>query len=57
MSAKYVYFICKEGYSNHRHGANAAPGGTDGIQVRQRDFAAQLWLPDENSHADQARLG
>jgi DMSO/TMAO reductase YedYZ molybdopterin-dependent catalytic subunit len=57
LSAKYVYFICKEGlFQYHRHADRAAPADADGVQVRQRDFAAPVRLPDENSHADQARL-
>jgi hypothetical protein len=43
-------------FQHHRHADGAAPANTDGIQVRQRGFAAQIRLPDENSHADQARL-
>ena len=46
--AKYVWFQCAEGYSNtHRHGDGAASADADDLQIRRRDFAAQIRLPDE----------
>src|SRR6266571_6412317 len=39
-----------------RHADRAASADPDDLQVRRRDPAAQLRLPDEGAHADQARL-
>ena len=43
-------------FQHHRHGDGAASTDADDVQVRRRDSAAQLRLPDEVPHADQARL-
>ena len=48
---------CAEGYSNtDRHADRAASADADDVQVRRRDPAAQVRLPDEDPHPDQARL-
>ena len=55
--AKYVWFQCAEGYSNTIDMATALHPQTQlTLQVRQPDPAAQVRLPDEVPHADQARL-
>ena len=43
-------------FQHHRHGDRAASADPADVQVRQRDPAAQVRLPDEVPHADQARL-
>ena len=40
----------------HRHADRAASADADDVQVRRRDAAAQIRLPDAHPHADQARL-
>ena len=55
--AKYVWFRCAEGYSNTIDMATrAASADADDVQVRQPNPAAQIRLPDEDPHSDQARL-
>ena len=55
--AKYVWFQCAEGYSNTIDMPTALHPQTQlTLQVRRRDPAAQVRLPDEVPHADQARL-
>ena len=57
--AKYVWFQCadKDGYNSPldmRY--RAASADPDDVQIRRRDPAARLRLPDEDPGADQARL-
>ena len=55
--AKYVWFRCAEGYSTSIDMPTALHPQTQmTFQVRRRDPAAQVRLPDEGAHADQARL-
>ena len=55
--AKYVWFRCAEGYSTSIDMATALHPQTQmTFQVRRRDPAAQVRLPDEGADADQARL-
>ena len=57
--AKYVWFQCadKEGYNSPLDMRDrAASADADDVQIRRRDSAPRLRLPDEDSRADQARI-
>ena len=46
LTAKYVHFVCAEGYSVlDRHADRAASADADDLQVRRRDPADQVRLP------------
>jgi hypothetical protein len=40
----------------HRHGDRDASADANDVQIRCRDIAAEVWLPHEGAHPDQARL-
>ena len=57
--AKYVWFQCadKDGYNSPLDMPTALHAQTQmSVQVRRRDFAARLWLSDEDQGADKTRL-
>ena len=57
--AKYVWFQCadKDGYNSPaRHAHRAASADPDDLQVRRRDPAARLRVPDEDPRSDKTRL-
>ncbi len=56
-TAKYVWFQCAEGYSNTIDMPTALHPQTQlTLQVRSPDAAAQVRLPDQDPHPDQARI-
>ena len=56
MRAKYFWFKCAEGYSNTIDMPTLLHPQTQLTLRYQRNAAARLRLPDQDPHADQARL-